>query len=356
MPDANSPKKLQGGIEDTNPDRSMDKPIQTQIEIGTDLKAQEKEPEKVVVGFEDKAEATTHIVKDPKTQEELEVTLESKPMIFPEGLEKVETRHESKSEGGFTPSPPLPPQGVVEVKAPEKPAPPDPFVPSLPMDQYLDPGRTNQMYFLANTYFKSNCFTNDCKNVEQVFVKIQAGRELGLNPMESMNDLYILHGNVTLWGAGLAKRFRRFGYKIEFKDEISNFDYTSTRGVKKNTADYKYDSPQSQPTVEKRKLAESQGEDQVTVVVTKMNDPDEKYEYKVLLSEVEALKSNALNIARKDKLRYHGLARIARFNLPELLGGIHYIAEEVTPEMAPPVLDVIENGKAKKEALRAKKQ
>lgn len=216
------------------------------------------------------------------------------------------------------------------------------------MDDYLDPARFNQMYKLASVLFNSKCFTKDCINVEQVFVKLQAGREMGLMPMETMNDLCLIYGHTTFWGAGLAKRFRRFGYKIEYKEEVSNFDYKTTKGQK--ASHQLPPDPRAVPTIERGRL-DPEKEDRVTVVVTNERTGD-VHSYKVTLSEVEALNSNALKISRKDKLRYHGLARIARQELPEVLGSIHYIAEEVTPDMA---IDNIEKGLDKKQTLREKK-
>lgn len=213
-----------------------------------------------------------------------------------------------------------------------------------PMDRELNPVIVNNQFVLANVYFKSQCFTKDCSNVEQVFIKMQAGRELGLRPLESMHDLCLIHGNIAFWGAGLVKRFRVFGWRIEYKDEVSTFDYKSTRGQKKKT-EYATHSPDWRPEV-----GVPAGDDKVTVVVSK---DDETYEYTVTLAEVEALGSNAVNIDRKAKLRYHGLARIARHHIPEVLGPINYVAEEMTVESygRPSKLDA---GKTKKQLLKEK--
>ena len=182
------------------------------------------------------------------------------PAKDPEGTLPPSGNAGSSNSGGPNSTTPkvedVEPEGAVEVQKPE-PAEPKQERPQIlapdavptnvpqPMDEYLDPVRVNQMYTLASVYFKAGCFTKDCKNVEQVFVKMQAGREMGLRPMEAMNDLALIYGVTTFWGAGLVKRFRRFGYRIEYKDEVSNFDYKSSKGQKAQHVPSPSDIPRS---------------------------------------------------------------------------------------------------------------
>ena len=249
-------------------------------------------------------------------------------------------------------TPPEKPAEAEIVETPQAPAiikDPFAFIPKQPMDYDLQGGLVNSMHKMAEQFFKSGGFTADCRNVEQVFVKMQAGREMGLRPMEAMSDLVILYGQVAPWGKGLAKRFRKFGYSIKYTDEISNFDYKSTRG--KSASDLKKLSG-----VDVQKPAGYE-EDRVTVTVTKLNDPDqESYEYKVTLAEAETVSGNAMKIDRRSKMRYFGLSRIARQEIPEILGPCNYCAEEITPEMATGVDANIDAVNDKKQQLRNNKK
>jgi len=145
--------------------------------------------------------------------------------------------------------------------------------------------RVKNMLTIAEQFFKAGCFTSDVKNTQQAYVKIQAGAEMGLAPMEAMSDLVLMKGNVTFWGKGLVKRFRKFGWQIQYTDESDNG---------------------------------------VTATVT---NKDEAYSETATKKEVQA--GFGYKADPKAKMRYHALARIARQYIPEILGSISYIAEEV---------------------------
>ncbi len=167
---------------------------------------------------------------------------------------------------------------------------------------HLSVERVKNMLTVAEQFFKAGCFTSDVQNTQQAYVKIQAGAEMGLAPMESMSDLVLMKGNVTFWGKGLVKRFRKFGWKIEYKDESENG---------------------------------------VTAIVTK---DEESYKEKAIKKEVE--KGFGYKADPKAKMRYHALARIARQYIPEILGSISYIAEEIEAsksDFADDVIDVIDS-------------
>lgn len=139
---------------------------------------------------------------------------------------------------------------------------------------------------LANEFFKAGCFGGDVKNAHQAFVKIQAGKEMGMPPMEAMNSLYIINGSISIYGVATAKRLREHGWIISYKNE-------DAKGV--------------------------------TAVITKGR---EVHEFEATAVDVARLSSKALGFAPKDKLRWHALGRLVRFNVPEVLGPVRYLKEE----------------------------
>lgn len=155
-------------------------------------------------------------------------------------------------------------------------------------DVFYDSDRIKSMIAWAQHMHKSGCFPGAVKNAEQALMLIQAGFEMGMPPMESINSLAVINGKMTLYGMAVSKMLRKAGWKIEFKDES-------------DTA--------------------------VTAVITK---DDETYEYTSTAQELAKLKSRAASFAMKDKLKWHALGRLLRFNVPEVTGGVvSYSYEEL---------------------------
>lgn len=70
---------------------------------------------------------------------------------------------------------------------------------------------------LGDIFYQSGMFS-DVATQAQAVVKILAGRELGLAPLESMTNIYIVKGRVSLQAkliAGLIKKSGRYDYTIE---------------------------------------------------------------------------------------------------------------------------------------------
>ena len=155
------------------------------------------------------------------------------------------------------------------------------------IDLFYNSDRLNLMVLMAREFSKSGAFGGDCKTPEAILVKMQAGIEMGMAPMEAMNSLYIINGHVTIYGMAMAKRIREAGWKIEYLNE----------------------TPEA-----------------CTVKVTK---EVEVYEYTSTIQELNKLNSKAVKFAPKEKLRWHALGRILRFNIPEVMGSISYLKEEM---------------------------
>lgn len=151
----------------------------------------------------------------------------------------------------------------------------------------------------AEKFFKAGCFGSDCKNPEQVFVKIQAGAEMGMEPMESMGSLYIINGKITMWGMALAKRLRDHGWIISYPVSTAK---------------------------------------EATVEITK---GAQKHSYTATYEEVAKLGGHALAKAPVDKLKWHALSRLVRFYVPEVLGAINYTKEEMDDVAEVSVVQVV---------------
>ena len=70
---------------------------------------------------------------------------------------------------------------------------------------------------LGDIFVQSGMFT-DIKSQAQAVVKILAGRELGLSPLESMTNIYIVNGKVALQAkviAALIKKSGKYDYRID---------------------------------------------------------------------------------------------------------------------------------------------
>lgn len=74
---------------------------------------------------------------------------------------------------------------------------------------------------LGDVFMKSGMFT-DIKTQAQAVVKILAGRELGLAPLESMTNIYIVNGKVAMQSkiiASLIKKSGKYDYIVEKLDD-----------------------------------------------------------------------------------------------------------------------------------------
>jgi len=150
---------------------------------------------------------------------------------------------------------------------------------------YFQPEMLEQALRVSEKFYKAGCFGADVKNAEQVFVKIQAGAEMGLPPMEAMNSLYLVNGHLAIWGKALAGRLKAHGWEIEYSECDAN---------------------------------------KATVRITKNG---KAHEYTAKKEEVQS--KQAYKIAPENKLKYHALRQLINFYVPEALGAVAYTVEEV---------------------------
>lgn len=119
-------------------------------------------------------------------------------------------------------------------------------------------------------------------SAEEAFVLIQAGSEMGLKPMESLNGLYIVNGSVKPYGKLLSGIMTREGYRIEYQNEDS------------------------------------------TGVTIRVYHPGNGFDATETVSiDSPTLKnSKAMRFAPENKMRYHCLRKFSDFHLAHLFGGL----------------------------------
>lgn len=129
--------------------------------------------------------------------------------------------------------------------------------------------------FIAGKAFK-------VETAEQAYTLIQAGDEMGMTPVQSMQSLYIVNGNIKFWGDKMVARILDAGYSLEYLEETNH-----SVVVRCFRADGSFD------------------------VREKASDTDQVLK-----------RSKAMGFAAKNKLRFHGVRMIASFHLAHLFGSV----------------------------------
>lgn len=187
--------------------------------------------------------------------------------------------------------------------------------------QFMDRDYLENALRVANEFYKAGCFGAGIQNAHQAFVVIQAGAEMGMKPMEAMNSFYIVNGKITIYGPAQIKKLKQAGWKVTF------------------------------PVSTKEK------------VTCRVEKGEEIYEESYTIYDLPS-NSKAKGFAPLEKLRYHAVSRIIRFNLPEVLdAGNFYTPEEVEDfqedkkevKTKPPIIKFIQEEAKTIEALETVK-
>ena len=143
---------------------------------------------------------------------------------------------------------------------------------------------------------------------QAVLMAIQAGRELGMKPLEAINGMMVINGQIKLWGTALTGRVTRLGYKIKWgtcTDQEANVSIVEPDGTETGVENY---------TIEDAKKAQLLG------------------------------KKNWTGHA-KVMLRWRALSNAVKFNFPHLLQG-HSVVEDdddVTETQGEPIVINMDN-------------
>ena len=146
---------------------------------------------------------------------------------------------------------------------------------SIDAEKYAE---LNLQVNLAKRFVDSKAFPN--MSPEQAFVILQAGKEMGLQPMESIQKLYIVNGAIGFHGKGLVSELTSKGVEFSYENETDN---------------------------------------EVTV---KAIYQGKEYSERVTDKDQILTKSKAMTFAKKNKMRFHGVRMIANFYLSHLCGSV----------------------------------
>lgn len=107
-------------------------------------------------------------------------------------------------------------QEITQVKKEEQPKPSTTLI-DLGSTEYMNPVIWKQMAVMADTFYKSGAMPDD--NSAKVMVKIQAGYEMGMKPLESVKSFYFVKGSLNIFGSAIMRRLREHGWKISYQEE-----------------------------------------------------------------------------------------------------------------------------------------
>lgn len=82
----------------------------------------------------------------------------------------------------------------------------------------FSPNGLKQALMVCEHFLASKSLPKSYSNSFQVLMAVQAGRELGMKPVESINGMMIINGQIKLWGTALTGRITKEGYKIKWGD------------------------------------------------------------------------------------------------------------------------------------------
>ncbi len=82
----------------------------------------------------------------------------------------------------------------------------------------LDPNTYIQMKALSADFFNSKVVPSAYQNVLQVLFGIQAGYEMGMQPVEALQSITFVNGNASVWGKAVPRRLRVHGWSLDFEE------------------------------------------------------------------------------------------------------------------------------------------
>jgi len=149
----------------------------------------------------------------------------------------------------------------------------------------------NTTMMVCKQFMISGAVPSSFKTPEAVMMVVQAGRELGMKPIESINGMMIINGQIKLWGTALSARVTRLGYKINWKETTKQ---------------------------------------KASVTVT---DPDGNETGVEEYTEEDAKGANLIGKGawcghQKTMLRWRALSNCIKFNYPHLLQGISVVEDD----------------------------
>src|SRR5919199_247680 len=100
--------------------------------------------------------------------------------------------------------------------------------------QFFDPVVWEQMKGMAQTFAASGALSRD-DNAAKLVMKIQAGYEMGMKPIEAIKSFYFVNGVLNIFGAAVVRRLREHGWTIQYTDEPNKCTATIRKGAEEYT-------------------------------------------------------------------------------------------------------------------------
>lgn len=100
--------------------------------------------------------------------------------------------------------------------------------------QWLNPESWKIMQVVAQTFLASGAMPASMNTAQRIIVALQAGKEAGMQPLESINSFYFVNGKISLYGEMAISQVIRCGHKVEWgKCDEKSATVTITRGDNK---------------------------------------------------------------------------------------------------------------------------
>jgi hypothetical protein len=155
-------------------------------------------------------------------------------------------------------------QQELPLAQPEKPQTHNETIPQIKSDykvdvrevrtNYFDPVVWNQMKGMAETFKASGALGKD-ENASTLVMKIQAGYEMGMKPIESIKSFYFVNGVLSIFGAATVRRLREHGWIIKYTEKPNSCTATISKDKERYTDTLTYEeAEQSNWTIAYGKL------------------------------------------------------------------------------------------------------
>jgi hypothetical protein len=123
---------------------------------------------------------------------------------------------EKKEKEVETPAPPIKKElGPVNALE-ERLAPSDKYIQECETKalNFINPKLWQSMKVMSDVFIQSNALPDTIKNAAQLMLVLQAGYEAGLQPVDSINSMYIVKGKVVMYGDTVISQVQKAGHKV----------------------------------------------------------------------------------------------------------------------------------------------
>lgn len=168
----------------------------------------------------------------------------------------------------------------------------------------------NQLIDMGTAMIKSGALPKS-DNAYTIAIKLLAGREMGMGPIEAIKSFYFVNGVLNIFGAAVTRRVREHGFIISYKDEPNKCTATVSKGDETYVETFTFEEAQKSKWT-----------------ATFKKGPDGKYIKNADGKYTEILKPGWYEgINRRTKLRYGALSMIIKTYIPEVMGSAVDITE-----------------------------